>query len=359
MDPYAGHLVYDGLQELIDYITQINGKPINIGHYYGTKMSAKMACDYILRGIKPKLFYSMKAPVYEFETDAKNMFCHLEDEAALGTVAAGVDLLRRAVAAFAMGGHGAAAGAALAGVGAGMKTIEAGKVSTFIKEAKTRLLANPRCKVIIMLNYLDSIALIKEGLKEFKPLMVQGSVKQELRPDIVKKFQEHNANHRVLISNLRILCQGVDLDDQHGNYPRTLLISPSYHVIDLHQATGRILRSKTKSLPEVRFIYIAKVAAEMKLLHKLAEKSNVIKSSLNYVVNLPGDYEHIYEREEDIPPEKRIKKSTYEDEEVEEEIPSFSSTTSTTTSSTTSTTTSTRTISEFAESFYNEIVPVI
>lgn len=294
-DPFRGHLIYEGLQDLIDYCEKLENKklPPPRYYYYGSSKSGKLAYDYILRYIKPRMFRSMPQVIHKFTSDTKNLFCHLAGQD-LDIVSSGVKLLQNALAAFHI--NGGANGQALASVTRGMKTIEGGKVQTFVRLAKSILLTDPKAKVVIMLNYIDSIDEINDKLKEFNPLVVKGKTSMMKRFEYISQFQELNTNHRVLISNLSILAQGVDLDDKDGNFPRYMLISPSYHIINLHQATGRVLRTHTRSNPVIRFVYIDQVKAEMTLLHKLANKSKTIRTGLNYTVNLPGDYEQITEQ---------------------------------------------------------------
>ena len=310
-------LVEEGLTDLKDFCRSLWGQSkyrsmednlLRHNYYYGRNSSSKQAFDYIIKFIKPKMMRSMSKVEYTFETDKKNYFCHLEG-ADLEIVKGGVQQLQRAVAAFAMNNAAGLAvmgmnhGHLLASISKGMKTIEYGKVNTFVKIAKQALSMNPNQKVIIMLNYLEPIGLVTERLKEYQPLVIQGKTAQLKRTEAVEKFQQTNSLHRIIICNLQLLALGVDLDDKDGRFPRQMIVSPSYHVVNLHQATGRVLRSDTKSKPYVRFLYIAQVSSEVRLLDRLAIKSNVIKSGLNYQVNLPGDYKKIYERPCDIPPE--------------------------------------------------------
>ena len=75
---------------------------------------------------------------------------------------------------------------------------------------------------------------------------------------------------------------GIDLDDKHGGFPRTLLISPDYRFIPLYQATGRVARSSTRSVPVARFVYgDGPGAAEAQIIDALARKTEVAAS---YVV---------------------------------------------------------------------------
>ena len=52
--------------------------------------------------------------------------------------------------------------------------IESAKVSTVIRLARQQLQADPNCKVILYLNYHESLDEIMIALKDYNPLRVDG-----------------------------------------------------------------------------------------------------------------------------------------------------------------------------------------
>ena len=294
MNPQTGELQPRGLQELMDYANEINPGPLPADALIprGRSItSMDRAYAWIIHKIKPKLFLGMSPRSLPFISNTKNLFCPLEGED-LKRVKEGVDQLRKAMQAFYLrlrqGG-----GNDLGSISGGLRLIEFGKIPLFIQNATAILNHNPRAKVIIMLNYTDSLKAIAENLARFAPIVIHGPTKKETRPDLVAQFQRSDTKHRLLIANLSVIAQGLDLDDKEGRFPRYMVISPSYHIISLHQGTGRILRTATKSQPTVRFVYVSQVSSELKLLNSLAKKSKNIQSGLDYDVTFPGDHEHI------------------------------------------------------------------
>jgi len=294
MNPQTGELQPRGLQELMDYANEINPGPLSADAIIPrgrTISSLERAYAWIIHKIKPKLFLGMSPRSLPFISNTKNLFCPLEGED-LKRVKEGVEQLRKAMQAFYLrlqqGG-----GNDLGSISGGLRLIELGKIPLFIQNATAILNHNPRAKVIIMLNYTDSLKAIAENLARFTPIVIHGPTKKETRPDLVAQFQRSDTTHRLLIANLSVIAQGLDLDDKEGHFPRYMVISPSYHIISLHQATGRILRGHTKSQPTVRFVYVSQVSSELKLLNSLAKKSKNIQSGLDYQVTFPGDHEHI------------------------------------------------------------------
>ena len=290
MNPFTRNLRYTGLQEIIDYAQQLT--PMEIPRFYGAQASTKTAYFCMTHMIKPKLFLSMPAHSLPFIADTKNHFGHLEGNN-LETVKQGVNLLRRAIQAFMLGQQ--FGGEAMGSVSGGLRMIEIGKVPLFVQNAQRVLRDYPTAKVTLMFNYTASLKLAEEHLTMHNPLVIHGPTSKVKRPKLLHFFQQPDCKHRLLICNLSVLAQGVDLDDQHGAFPRYAFISPSYHIIALHQASGRFSRTETKSKPIIRFLYVAEVSSEMKLLETLARKSKVIKSGLTYQVKLPGDYPEEYE----------------------------------------------------------------
>jgi superfamily II DNA or RNA helicase len=293
---YSYSIRYEGLQELIDYCENnyIGEKP-KIKNYHGEHQAQRIAYEYIIKMLKPMLFCAMPNIQLTFKADTINYFCNLHSITDLKYVENGVALLERAIKLYETKGETLSASEALSNIQQGLTNIEKGKITIFINQAKQSLKLNPNMKVIIMLNYRDTIKHVAEGLKEFNPLVINGKTPMDKRPDMIANFQKPDTKYRVLICNLQILAQGLDLDDKNGNFPRKMFISPSYYVCNLHQATGRVLRSDTKSQPIIRFIYVAEVNKELDLLNRLAKKSQMIQSGLKYKVLLPGDYPQKYQ----------------------------------------------------------------
>ena len=298
-NPQTGRMMYRGLEELMVFCHKLYKNPWDmplIERHAGKEGALAMAYEYVTKCIKPHMFRSMPKPYENQQHVTSNYFAcmsgvHLEE------VMKGLGKLERGFAQMEQSGgmtQGAVADA-LSHISAGLRLLEIGKVPIFVRQTREFLDANAQCKVIIMLNYTDPLKQIAAQLEAYDPTVINGETDKKKRLQLMEQFQEPNTHRRLLICNLSVLAQGVDLDDRDGRFPRRLLISPSYHVINLHQATGRVLRTHTKSIPIVRFMYVRDAKREMQILHSLAIKSRVLGSALDYDVTFPGDHPSRFE----------------------------------------------------------------
>lgn len=179
---------------------------------------------------------------------------------------------------------------------------ENSKMEIFERKARERLKESwtlpdgrtAKNKVIIFVNFINSTIQLAEALAEYNPLVMKGDTKQDVRGSIIEEFQ-NNPERRLLIAITRVGGAGINLDDQVGDRPRYMLISPNYNIIDIHQATGRISRNNTKSVATIRIVYGKVGAKEMSILNALARKSDVMRQTLieqvHNGIKFPGDYE--------------------------------------------------------------------
>lgn len=155
--------------------------------------------------------------------------------------------------------------------------LETAKIPTMMRVAKKYLDENPLGKMVICVSYKQTIDDLQEGLQEFGPLILSGSVTPTHRTLIRNRFQADN-NDRLLIANLKVCSSGIDLDDKFGHRPRFCIISPNYNTIDLYQVCYRFLRMDSKSCPTIHMMY-GRHACEMPILRALAAKSGVMKET--------------------------------------------------------------------------------
>jgi hypothetical protein len=197
------------------------------------------------------------------------------------------------------------------GIARALQMIETAKISTFVRVARESLLGDPNKKVVICLNYTDSILDVVTALSEFNPLVVRGSTTERQRGEILAKFQRQDNKYRILVGNLSCLSTGIDLDDKNGTFPRLALVSPNYSTITLHQLVYRFLRADTRSDSQVHFVFgRAYVSRDTKLTHMeelsvlnaLAKKSGILRDVVRAVeedeasttvedIRYPGQYE--------------------------------------------------------------------
>lgn len=155
--------------------------------------------------------------------------------------------------------------------------IETAKISTMIRVAKTWLNNNPMGKMVICVNYTETLNDLADGLHEYSPLVLNGKVSHKRKTEIREQFQADN-DSRLLLGNLKVCSTGIDLDDKFGHRPRFCLISPNYSTIDLYQLCYRFLRMNSKSSPTIHMCY-SRLACELPVLKALASKSAVMKET--------------------------------------------------------------------------------
>ena len=205
----------------------------------------------------------------------------------------------------------------------GQRMIETGMIATMVRVCRARLLANPCLKVVMSVNFSDTILDLMSMLSEFSPLEYSGKISRVRREEALKSFQEPSVRCRLLIGNLTCLSTGIDLDDKDGRFPRLCLSRPNYSTITLYQLSHRFNRGlDTRSVARVEFLYgVGHVAdsddimsgacfenagvLENRLLKSLARKGGIMKQvsseQCNAGVVFPGDYNVWYEgRLEDL-----------------------------------------------------------
>lgn len=257
-----------------------------------------MTYELFQKVVKVSLHSTMPHPHMDCTITKHNAFYDIADPQHLPQLRAGIKALERVVGYdplqntvnFAVAGGGANTMGALT---LALKAIERAKVPTLAKNARQHLHTRPHLKLVLCVNYIDSILELTQSLAEFNPLILDGHVPSQHRAGIISKFQHFDSNHRLLIANMQVCSTGIDLDDKHGGFPRLCIVSPSYASLTIHQLGHRFLRLDTKGSSELHMFYI-KNAAELPVITALAKKGGVMKETTEQQVNagvvFPGDY---------------------------------------------------------------------
>nr|QBK91812.1 MAG: DEAD/SNF2-like helicase [Pithovirus LCPAC304] len=175
------------------------------------------------------------------------------------------------------------------------------KASVFARIAKEQLLKDPTCKVIVGVHYLDTLEVLKKSLSDFKPIVLQGSVKgkdpetgEDKRDKLIRCFQT-DPKSRLILAIVKVIAESISLHDTIGDSPRFTFLSPSYELLLMHQACGRTVRDgdNTKSDVTIRFVYLKDGELEAEIYAALARKSQKLKDCLirGEDVVLPNDFE--------------------------------------------------------------------
>lgn len=179
-----------------------------------------------------------------------------------------------------------------------LRLMELAKVDLFARLANEELNKNPNTKVIISLNYLDSIRMLTPQFRKFGLGLIQGSCETEDRKRTIDRFNEPNTKMRVLLCTSRTGSVGISLHDTDGKFPRVMLISPSHFLDYQYQCTFRICRVGTKSDTKVVFVYGVSSKRnfdlEMRIISALEIKSGVLREFSDFgdqeQMLYPGDY---------------------------------------------------------------------
>lgn len=245
-----------------------------------------------------KYFYSSSMPELnlEYKKDAKNCYYYVPDDQA-ENISKQIKQLDDNIIFNPDGKAVFTSGSSNTNMNNLLMDIEIAKVPLFCRLVRDTLSNDPNGKVIVSLNYRKSVETLRSMLIDVDPLVITGSTPAEnhksvnssnnltlhgvSRDDIIDGFQNED-NYRVLILS-RVCRVGVDLDDQDGDRPRTLFISPSFSYTNTYQMTGRVYRTETKSDVVIRSVYAynpkyhKSMRQEMRILQALHRKNKVTK----------------------------------------------------------------------------------
>ena len=259
----------------------------------------------LFQGIfKPSCTSYMLPPRSNFNLDKRNAYYNVDADA--------TEILRRGLKGlkFASNFDGVNVnlnntdlGGAMAAVMRSLQIIETGKISLFARIARQALTQSSNTKVVIAVNFSETIEDLRQLLQDFDPLILRGSTTVRNRGQLLRDFEEASTRKRLIIANLTVASSGIDLDDKHGSFPRHAFVSPNYSTITSYQFGFRFLRADTKSNTRVHFVFAKHEGkskddsadiVEVRVLNALALKSGVMKEvteeqALDHVV-FPGDH---------------------------------------------------------------------
>ncbi len=159
------------------------------------------------------------------------------------------------------------------------KAIEMDKAYLFASLAARKLNESPSNRVILIMNFIDSINVTAEALKEYIPMILTGKTKN--RSEIIDRFQKPDNRDRLLIMNTKVGGQGISLHDLYGGRGTHVFISPDFSIINIFQAVGRVYRTGLKSDAYVYLVYgVHKGCYETNIINALASKNKVVKGSI-------------------------------------------------------------------------------
>ncbi len=279
INPHTGVKTQTGYLEIVNFCRTLDPR-----HSVNTDLSSQDSVDWyypvLLRlftgPIKQHLSAAMPMPPTDNTVYPRNLICRLEDPDVERAYVSAIKDLVALASSRDKNRHIA--------IIQSMLIIESCKVHVFIKLAKQKLAEHPNNKVVLALNYADSIQEISEQLAEYAPLILNGKVTPAARHAAIDKFQQPDAQHRLIIANQQVICAGIDLDDKHGGFPRTCICSPNYSSINLYQLSRRFSRSTdSKSDAYLDVLYLTTGSdstngRELHVLTRLQTKGGVMKN---------------------------------------------------------------------------------
>jgi len=163
--------------------------------------------------------------------------------------------------------------------------------------AKQCLMQVENCKVVIFVDYKESIYILNRELIEFNPLIITGSDSIESRVEKKNLFQQPNLDYRVIITMSQVSSMGVEFDDKYGQFPRIGFEITGYVMSNYVQTPGRICRKLTLSKSLFFFLKILTNDDDIELSidRNINEKSKVFYETLrNNGIISPNNFQIIY-----------------------------------------------------------------
>jgi len=182
-----------------------------------------------------------------------------------------------------------------------LKNLENVMVYSYVRKAIEELESNPNCKVILSFNYNSSIRSALKNLKDYNPLLLNGSIIKEDRASIIRKFQKPDLEYRLIITNLKVVSLGISFEDLDGRFPRIAYGSANYSAMDMLQWVSRFHSKDTKGTEpvKVRFLFGKSQQPLKSILNSIIRKSKVFKETLLMQVSYGFKFQDDYANEEE------------------------------------------------------------
>ena len=256
--------------------------------------------DLFINVFKPKVMISMDPITFDVNIDIKNGYYFLEpdDEKNLRD---GIKELKDNAGIVIVGKNYQATSAFNGNITKSLMKIEGAKVNIISRNVRHDLIKHRTTKVVVYVSYIKNLEKLETLLKEFKPLVLQGKVPPNQRTKVIDSFQR-DSSRRLLLGNIVVGGAALSLHDTIGDTPRIMYLVPNFNIIDLHQATRRIIREGLKSDVKIRFVYGLGHVMETNILNALARKTDfmgqILDKQVEHHVKFPGDYENEIETEQ-------------------------------------------------------------
>jgi len=151
----------------------------------------------------------------------------------------------------------------------------------------------PNAKIVIFLDYIESIDIVMKHLAEFLPVKITGDPKctKDRRDEIINKFNEPNLEIQILTMISQIGSDSIEIDDRNGNFPRIGIGLPDFYYSRFFQCPGRIYRRFTESNSLFFWCLVNTVEySEESVFKSIADKSAIMEETLQNNEIIPPIY---------------------------------------------------------------------
>lgn len=309
-----GSIILDGLQDLVDVCSVINPHTtsdiLDEVRFYNSQVAKRVVRELFSEVVKHHVSSAVKPPKISISVDQKNGYYRLDGKLR-NQFFESLEHLELAskydrVTGIIKGDCLPTSLKLKYNVITERRKIEMYKVPIFDRLARETLNADKNNKVIVGVHFLDTLEVLKDSLREYNPIILKGSVSGKdresgmLRRDLLVSQFQNDPEKRVIIAILRVISESISLHDTSGDKPRFKFFSPSFDLLEMHQACGRAVRDgkSTKSNVVIRFVYVKEGEIERHIYDALARKSEILKDALVCLdgVHLPSDFDDFEEK---------------------------------------------------------------
>lgn len=303
-DPITKQVTLQGLQELIEACRVMDATTtVRVVAGYNmdamsSEMSQELVYELYTNVIKLAISGSMPAPPTAGLYEQYNGFFNINPEDAV-KLQQGIAELATAVRFDMRTGQIMGKNKGFANATPALRIIEFAKIRDMIRVTRSYLERFPTMKVILGVNYTETVDGLMQGLAEYNPIQFDGRIKGKRRTAIEDNFRDA-PNIRVLIGNIRVIGKGLSFQGLTPDALRLTILSPSYNLLDISQAAYRTNRAGKKGDAYVYIFYGrgANTEWETRILDAMVRKSGVVKGTLDEngdQLRLPGEYTSYYE----------------------------------------------------------------
>lgn len=152
-----------------------------------------------------------------------------------------------------------------------------------------------------MVMYLETMDTLCESLDQYTPVRIEGCMSTDMRDTSINMFQAYTIESQVLIATITTGGESIDLHDTspNGDFPRLIIIPPTFFTKHMVQASGRVFRDSVTSPPTIYIVYTIgedqQESSEQRFIESVRRKTTTIKQyhAENQDAVLPCNYTNV------------------------------------------------------------------